>query len=60
MGFSKSEANSNLYYIIVGGELLILVLYVDDMFLIGSEKLIAECKRDLALEYEMKDLGMMH
>jgi hypothetical protein len=60
MGFTKSEADSNLYYIIVGGEPLILVLYVDDLFLTGSEKLIAECKRDLALEYEMKDLGLMH
>ena len=60
MGFTKSEADSNLYYIIVGGEPLILVLYVDDQFLTGSEKLIDECKRDLALEYEMRDLGLMH
>jgi hypothetical protein len=60
MGFTKSEADSNLYYIIVGGEPLILVLYVDDLFLTGSERLIAECKRDLASEYEMKDLGLMH
>jgi hypothetical protein len=57
MGFTKSEADSNLYYIIVGGEPLILVLYVDDLFLTGSEKLIAECNRALALEYEMQDLG---
>jgi hypothetical protein len=35
------------------------VLYVDDLFLIGSKRLIAECKRDL-VEYEMKDLGLMH
>jgi hypothetical protein len=60
MGFTKSEAGSNLYYIIVGGGSLILVLYVDDLFLIGSKILIAECKRDLASEYEMKDLGLMH
>jgi len=60
MGFTRSEADSNLHYIIVGGEPLVLVLYVDDMFLTGSEKLIAECKRDLASEYEMKDLGLMH
>jgi hypothetical protein len=36
MGFTKSEVDSNLYYIIVGGEPLILVLYVDDLFLTGS------------------------
>jgi hypothetical protein len=35
MGFTKSEAGSNLYYIIVGGEPIILFLYVDDLFLIG-------------------------
>jgi hypothetical protein len=59
MGYTKSEADSNLYYI-VGGEPLILLLYVDDMFFTGLEKLIVECKRDLALEYEMKDLGLIH
>jgi hypothetical protein len=37
-----------------------LVLYVDDLFLTGSESLIVECKRALTSEFEMKDLGMMH
>ena len=37
-----------------------MVLYVDDLFLIGSERLIAECKQALTSEFEMKDLGMMH
>jgi hypothetical protein len=60
MGFTKSEADSNLYYILVKGEPLILVLYVDDLFMIGSEKLIEDFKRDLVVEFEMKDLGMMH
>jgi hypothetical protein len=36
------------------------VLYVDDLFLTGSKRLIAECKRDLASEYEMRELGLMH
>jgi hypothetical protein len=60
MGFTKSEANPNLYYIFVGIDLLILVLYVDDLFLTGVEKLIAGCKADMAVEFEMKDIGMMH
>ena len=60
MGFVKSEADANLYYLVVGGEILILVLYVDDMFLIGSLGLIKDCKRDLAGEFEMKDLRLMH
>lgn len=29
MGFTKSEADSNLYFILAGSEILILVLYVD-------------------------------
>ena len=60
MGFVKSEANANLYYLVVGGEILILVLYVDDMFLIGTLRLIEDCKRDLVEEFEMNDLGLMH
>jgi hypothetical protein len=60
LGFSKSVAYPNLYCHIVGDECLILVLYVDDLFLTSSERLIVECKRALTFEFEMKDLGMMH
>ena len=40
MGFTKSEADSNLYQIMVDGKLLIIVLHVDDRILTGDEKLI--------------------
>lgn len=60
LGFSKSEADPNLYYKVVDGQPVILLLYVDDLFLTGDEKLIDECKRELATEFEMKDLGMIH
>jgi hypothetical protein len=60
LGFNKSTANLKLYYHIVGNECLILVLYVDDLFLIGSERLIAKCNQALTSKFEMKDLGMMH
>jgi len=40
--------------------LLILVLYVDDLFLTGAEKLIAGCKADMVVDLKMKDIGMMH
>ena len=39
---------------------LILVLYVDDLFLTGDERLIGDCKSNLAVEFEMKYLGLMH
>jgi hypothetical protein len=42
LGFSKSVVDPNLYYHIVGDVCLILVLYVDDLLLIGSERLIVE------------------
>eukprot|EP00253_Pinus_taeda_P036007 PITA_36007 len=60
LGFTKSEADANLYHIVVEGKLLILVLYVDDIILTGDEKLIKSCKEYLAREFEMKDMGLMH
>jgi hypothetical protein len=43
-----------------GEDILTLVLYVDDLFLTGAETRIAACKQDLAKEFEMKDLRLMH
>jgi hypothetical protein len=60
LGFNKSVVDPNLHYHIVGNVCLLLVLYVDDLFLTGLESLIGECKCALASEFEMKDLGMMH
>ena len=60
MGFVKSDADSNLYYLRVGSEPLILVLYVGDLFLTRSSRLITDCKKNLAKEFDMKDLGRMH
>jgi hypothetical protein len=60
LGFTKSKAYSNIYYKVVDGGTMTLLLYVDDMFLTGIEKLIVECKRNIALEFKMKDLGMIH
>jgi hypothetical protein len=53
MGFEKSDADPNLYYIIRGEDTLILILYVDDLFITGAKDLIAECKLGLASEFEM-------
>ena len=60
LGFTKSEADLNLYQIVVEGKLLIIVLYVDDLILTGDELLIHSCKADLAKEFEMKDLVLLH
>jgi hypothetical protein len=60
MGFTKSEVNPNLYFILVGLDPLILVLYIDALFLIGADDLIVGCKVNLASEFEMKDIDLMH
>jgi hypothetical protein len=60
MGFEKSDADPNLYFIIRGEDTLILILYVDDLFITGAEDLIADCKLGLASEFEMSDIGLMH
>ena len=60
MGFTKSKVDPNLYLKVVEDEPIILLLYVDDLFLIGKEKQIMERKKKLAEEFEMKDLGLMH
>jgi hypothetical protein len=60
LGFTKSKADTNLYFKIMDNKPVILLLYVDDLFLTREEKLIVECKQRLAAEFEMKDLGLMH
>ena len=60
MGFAKSKADPNRYLKVIENEPIILLLYVDDLFLTGNEKQIMESKKKLAKEFEMKDLGLMH
>ena len=60
MGVVKSDADPNQYYLTVENEPLILVLYVDDLFLTGSSRLIKDCKENLVAKFDMKDLGLMH
>jgi hypothetical protein len=57
LGFTKSK---NLYFKVMNDESVILLLYVDDLFLTREEKLITECKNKLASKFEMKNLGLMH
>jgi hypothetical protein len=60
LDFSKSAVDPNLYFKVIENHPLILVLYVDDLFLKGEEQLIAQCKRELTSEFKMKDIGLMH
>ena len=48
MGFTQSKADPNLYLKVVEDDHVILLLYVDDLFLTGNEKQIKESKKKLA------------
>ena len=60
LGFTKSRVDPNLYMKVMGDEPVILLLYVDDLFLTGNEKHITNCKKKIAEEFKMKDLGLIH
>lgn len=60
LGFTKSEADENLYDIVVDGKFLILVLYSYDLILTSDEKLTYSYKEYLEREFEMKDMSLMH
>jgi hypothetical protein len=59
LSFTKSKVDPNLYFKIENDGPVILMLYVDDLFLTNEEKLITDCKKKLVAEFEM-DLGPMH
>ena len=39
---------------------VILLLYINDLFITGEESLIIQCKKELASKFDMKYLGLMH
>jgi hypothetical protein len=57
---AKSHVDPNLYYKVVNNAPVILLSYVDDLFLTGAEPLIIQCKKELATKFDMKDLDLMH
>ena len=54
LGFTESKEDSNLFLKVEGGRPLMLLLYVDDLFLTEV------ARRRLAAKFEIKDLDMMH
>ena len=60
LGFTRSEVNLNLYFKVENDKPLILVLYAHDLFLTIADPLTHKCMRELASEFEMKDLVLMH
>ena len=60
LGFTKTKADPNIYMKVMDDKPVILLLYVDDLFLTRNEKQITDCRKKLAEEFEMKDIGLMH
>ena len=46
LGFIESKEDSNLYFKVEGGIPVMLLLYVDDIFLTGKEELIKDARRE--------------
>eukprot|EP00253_Pinus_taeda_P011681 PITA_11681 len=60
-GFSRCHSDNTVYTKKVGKYLIILILYVDDIILIGSDpNLINHVKSNLKNKFEMTDLGHLH
>jgi hypothetical protein len=57
---TRSNYDSNMYYMRKNGEFLILMVYVDDLFITGScDKLILSVKEFLHNTFSMTDLGII-
>eukprot|EP00253_Pinus_taeda_P025977 PITA_25977 len=58
LGFTRSKENHCVYFKLIGERVIYLVLYVDDMLLVGNDKgIIHELKTQLSSKFDMKDLG---
>ena len=51
LGFTKNKVDSNLYYKAEDGNPMMLLLYVDDLFVTGMDGLIDDTKINLAAEF---------
>jgi len=58
LGFTRSKTNHCVYFKLIGDRAIYLVLYVDDMLLVGNDKeIIQDLKTQLSSKFDMKDLG---
>ena len=59
LGFTGSKAYHSMYFKLIGDRVIYLVLYVDDMLLVGNDKeIIQDLKTHLSSKFDMKDLGV--
>eukprot|EP00253_Pinus_taeda_P005574 PITA_05574 len=59
LGFARSKADHCVYFKLIGDFVIYLVLYVDDMLLVGNDKeIIHDLKTQLSSKFNMKDIGV--
>jgi len=59
LGFIKRKADHCVYFKLIRDCVIYLVLYVDDMLLVGNDKeVIQDLKTQLSSKFDMKDLGV--
>ena len=60
LGFHRCSKEPSLYRKEEGREILIVVVYVDDLLVTGSSlKIVSDFKREMATKFEMSDLGKL-
>ena len=58
--FQKCSKESSVYRKEVGSKILILAIYVDDLFVTGNSlKIITELNESMSRQFEMSDLGRL-
>ena len=58
--FEKCSKEPSVYHKTVNGELLVVAVYVDDLFVTGTKtEIIREFKENMATKFDMSDLGKL-
>jgi len=61
LGFTKIKANHCVYFELIGDYVIYLVMYVDDMLLIGNViEIIQDLKTQLCSKFDMKHIGIVN
>jgi len=58
LGFTRRKSDHCVYFKLIGDRVIYLVLYVNDISLVGNDKeIIQDLKTHLSSKFNMKDLG---
>ena len=59
LGFTRRKYDHCVYFKLIGDHVIYLVLYVDDMLLVGNDnEIILDLKTQLFSKFNMKDIGV--